>query len=296
MKPVRAQERSVRSFDGTEIAYYVGGAGPVVLFGNGIGLGWRTWSHQMEYLLPRFRVISWDYRGLYASMPARDRGAMTVGDHARDALAILEAEGIDRVTFVGRATGVQVGLELFRDVPERIAALVLVSGVAGGPFRWVARARHRALGHVLGALRRVPSFGESWTTRVAAWPETVGWAKRFGLVASPLDDELLRELVRAFATSDLDVLLRLVEEASAHDAHDVLRTVDVPTLVISGDRDPLAPRRAAERIVRDVPGAELMIVPGGTHYVMMEFPELVNLRLEKFFRERGVWPDAADVP
>ena len=38
---------------------------------------------------------------------------------------------------------------------------------------------------------------------------------------------------------------------------------------------------------RRVAGAELMIVPGGTHYLAVEYPELVNLRIEKFFRERG---------
>jgi hypothetical protein len=36
-------------------------------------------------------------------------------------------------------------------------------------------------------------------------------------------------------------------------------------------------------------------VPGGTHYVAVEFPELVSLRVEKFFRERG-WPPVASAP
>jgi pimeloyl-ACP methyl ester carboxylesterase len=45
--------------------------------------------------------------------------------------------------------------------------------------------------------------------------------------------------------------------------------------------------------VRDVPAAELLVVPGGTHYVAVEFPELVNLRVEKFLRERGYLPTRA---
>ena len=69
-----------------------------------------------------------------------------------------------------------------------------------------------------------------------------------------------------------------------------LPEVDVPTLVVVGDRDLFTPRKAAEKIVRKVPGAELMVVPGGTHYVAVEYPELINLRLEKFFLERGYPP------
>ncbi|MEQ8887960.1 MAG: alpha/beta hydrolase, partial [Sandaracinaceae bacterium] len=77
------------------------------------------------------------------------------------------------------------------------------------------------------------------------------------------------------------------ERLGQHDAKDVLETLDVPVLVITGDRDLFTPRAAAEQMVRDVRGAELLVVPGGTHYVAVEYPELVNLRIEKFLRERG---------
>jgi pimeloyl-ACP methyl ester carboxylesterase len=52
----------------------------------------------------------------------------------------------------------------------------------------------------------------------------------------------------------------------------------------------MTPRRAAERLVRAIAGAQLMIVPGGTHFVLFEYPDLVNLRIEKFFRERSYPP------
>ena len=284
----------MRSFDGTDLAYYVGGEGPPVLFATGLAANWRVWSHQIEYLLGRYRILAWDYRGLYHSHPPRDRAALTVEDHARDALAILQAERVDRAAFVGWSTGVQVGLELFRDVPERIAALVLIGGVAGAPYRSLAGAARRVLPGFVRGLRRVPSLVEAFVVRAAGWPETVGWTQRVGLAGASLDEELWRELAQSFAGNDMDVFLRMVECASVHDAHDVLSVVDVPTLVVSGDRDPMAPRRAAEHIVRRVAGAELMVIPGGTHYVAMEYPELVNLRIEKFFRERGYPPESPE--
>ena len=66
-----------------------------------------------------------------------------------------------------------------------------------------------------------------------------------------------------------------------------------PKRAPAGDRDAMTPRRAAEKMVRGIDGAELMVVPGGTHYVAVEYPELVNLRVEKFFHERG-YPSAPD--
>ena len=88
MRPIRVEERRVESFDGTEIAYHVVGEGPSILLGNGLGGSWKAWKHQISYLSDRYRFVSWDYRGLYRSRPPRDRDALRVEDHTRDALAI----------------------------------------------------------------------------------------------------------------------------------------------------------------------------------------------------------------
>ena len=72
-----------------------------------------------------------------------------------------------------------------------------------------------------------------------------------------------------------------------HDGWDLLPLIDVPTLIIAGSRDVFTPRSAAERMARRTRGSEIMLLPGATHYAALEYPEMVNLRLEKFFRERG---------
>ncbi len=81
--------------------------------------------------------------------------------------------------------------------------------------------------------------------------------------------------------------VRMLECLGGHDASDVLHTIDVPSLLIAGDRDRFTPRSAMERMSQSIPGAEFMAVSGGTHYLAVEYPERVNLRVEKFFRERG---------
>lgn len=289
MKPLRVDERRIASFDGTELAYHVVGDGLPILLANGLGGSWKAWTHQMSYLSDRYRFVSWDYRGLYRSGPPADPDALRVQDHTRDAMAVLEAEDIDRFAVFGWSMGVQVALELFRAMPDRVASLVLINGVAGMPWETVANIRAMAsvLPRIIRGIRRIPRLTEAVTRRVVHWPETVTWAKRAGLASGTLDEELWQELAGSFADLDMDVYMHTLELLGEHDARDVLADVDVPTLVVAGDRDLFTPRRAAERMVRRIPGAELMVVPGGTHYVAVEYPELVNLRIEKFFRERG---------
>ena len=72
MQAPDVEHRTVTSFDGTPIVYQVRGDGPSVVLANGLGGTYSTWRHQYALLGERYRVISWDYRGLFRSgRPAR---------------------------------------------------------------------------------------------------------------------------------------------------------------------------------------------------------------------------------
>jgi pimeloyl-ACP methyl ester carboxylesterase len=102
-------------------------------------------------------------------------------------------------------------------------------------------------------------------------------------------DELL-DLARDFSTIDLEVYLRTLGELHKHDASSTLSFVRARALVVTGGRDPLFPPRVAEELCARLPRAELYVVPRATHYAPVEFPELVNARIDRFLE------DSAEVP
>src|SRR5690349_3936761 len=118
-------ERHVVSTRG-EIVYHAFGAGPVILFLNGLGASWQGLRHQVAHFSSRYRCLVWDYRGLYRDQPAS--GPHSISDHARDALAILDAEGATRAVLVGWSLGVQVALQMFALAPHAVSMLLLVGG------------------------------------------------------------------------------------------------------------------------------------------------------------------------
>jgi pimeloyl-ACP methyl ester carboxylesterase len=292
MMPPPVEERRFVSFDGTEIAYQSLGQGRTILLCNGLGGGWEAWSHQIQYFRDRYRLLSWDYRGLYGSGAPQDPSVLTVADHARDALALLRHEGADRAAVVGWSMGVQVGLELFRAAPDRVASLAMVNGVAGRPWDYVFNLNlvGRLLPPLLRGLRSMPRTIEAVIQQLTRLPDPGEWVRRVGLAARTLDDQLANEVIEKFRQLDMDTFIRLLERMGEHDGWDLLPTIDVPVLIITGSRDVFTPRTAAERMARRTRGSEIMIIPGATHYAPLEFPEMVNLRLEKFFRERGYEP------
>ncbi|MCZ6805866.1 MAG: alpha/beta hydrolase [Deltaproteobacteria bacterium] len=289
MMPPPVEERRFVSFDGTEIAYQAVGRGRPILLCNGLAGSWKAWSHQMQYFRDRYRLLSWDYRGLYESGRPNDPSAMTVSAHARDGLQLLNEEGIERVAIVGWSMGAQVALEMFRLAPDKVASLALVNGLAGRPWDYVFNLNvvGRLLPPFLRGLRSAPRVIETIIAQASRFPDAGAWIKRVGLAARTLDEGLFGVLVEDFRTLDMETYIGLLERLGEHDAWDLLPQIDVPTLLITGSRDAFTPRSAAERMARRIRGSELMVSPGATHYAALEDPEMLNLRLEKFLRERG---------
>ena len=293
--PPPVEERRFVSFDGTEIAYQAIGQGRPILLCNGLGGAWEAWSHQMQYFRDRYRLLSWDYRGLYGSALPEEPDALRIVDHARDALHLLRNEGAERAAVFGWSMGVQVGLEMFRLAPEKVASLALLNGVAGRPWDYVFNLNlvGRLLPPFLRGLRSMPRAIQTLVQQLTRLPDPGEWAKRIGLAAGTLDEQLAAELVIKLRLVDMETFIRLLECMGQHDGWDLLPIIDVPTLIIAGTRDVFTPRSAAERMARRIPGSEIMLIPGATHYEALEYPEMINLRLEKFLRERGYEPSAS---
>lgn len=278
--------------DGTQICWYVSGArGPVVLFANGLGGPVSALRPYIDHFAASRRVVTWDYRGLYASRLGPGAG-LDMGTHAGDAAAIAEALGEPIDTYVGWSMGVQVGLELFRQAPESVKRLVLMNGTAGRPFDGVfPPAGPRVLGGLVQAARRLSFLAPSVVRTLRAAPRADVVLKRLGFIADEFSSELYREVLLDFESLDFDVYFRLLAALGDHDAAQVLPTVTIPTLVIAGAKDRITPPHLARRLARDIPGAETFTLSGASHYAAAEYPELVITRIAAFMQAPGCTVD-----
>jgi pimeloyl-ACP methyl ester carboxylesterase len=284
-------ERRIAS-EGGDIVYHVFGSGRPVLFISGLAGGWHGFHNQIAHLSSRYRCLVWDYRGLFrdSSLPAGR--VPTIADHARDGLAILEHEGVQQAAVLGWSLGVQVALELFATAPEHVSSLLLVGGGARAPWGRSPEAGpiQRSYPLVLRLLERVRGPLSSLIRAGGSTPETYTWARRIGLIGPELDVELFAEVARGLGRLDVPAALQTSKEMMERDLTSVLVSVDIPTLVIGGDRDPFSSRAALEHLVRGIAGAEYLLLPGASHYLLMDHAEHVNLRIDKFFAERGFTP------
>lgn len=285
MRSVNVEPKRWLTSDGTELHGFEFGRGPAILLMNGLGPSWQVWTRQLAHFGDRYRFIGWDYRGLYRDQaPAHPAGP---AQHARDALEVLDRQGVERAAVIAWSFGAPVALELFRLAPQRLASLVFLNGAAN--VQWAAASA--GLRRVYpGLLRAGLRASGALPTALSGWlasPEAFAWGRRLGLLGGELDQEGYAQVAERLAQLDLSHYLAGLRALAAHDASDVLGRIDLPTLVIGTDRDPLVSRAGVEQLVQGVAGAQYLQLPGAGHFVMLDHAQHVNLRIEKFFGETG---------
>ena len=288
MKALTWETKRFGLADERELVYNVVGTGMPVLLLNGLGGSREIWAELVEHLQDRYRFITFDYSGLRNGMkgPAQ---AHTISLHARDAQAILQRESVSRCAVVGWSMGVPVAMELFAQAPSLVASLVLLCGGARAswgkstlqslPAVWLWR--------VLRLLRRRPRASHQLLRLGLQSPEAFTWARRLGLMGEQMSPDAFARMAAALLEYDLTSYVATLDGLTEYDASHVLPLVDVPTLVIGGGHDPFTSRAGLEELAQGVAGAEYLFLPEGTHYLLLDQAEWVNLRLEKFWNERG---------
>ncbi|MBM4371643.1 MAG: alpha/beta fold hydrolase [Deltaproteobacteria bacterium] len=283
------REGRLRSFDGTGIATFrQGERGRWLLLANGLGGSVEAWVHQLAHFRDRVRFVTWDYRSLYKSGPAQNR-SFTIEDHVRDARAVMDEHGVEDAVLIGWSMGVQVALEIYRQMPDRVAALVLTNGTNGKPLDQLFGSRRARWIH--GGLRlagKLTRRVQPAIAPVAGLPATIRLMKASGLVADSLDEDVFHRLSGEFAKLDFTDYMETFVELSRHDAREILPAIRVPTLVFVGGKDFMTPPWMGTEMARAIPGAELTVVPGASHYTCVEYPDLFNFRLERFLAEHGL--------
>jgi pimeloyl-ACP methyl ester carboxylesterase len=284
------QHRTVESFDGTLIAYQVAGEGPAVVLANGLGGTYSAWRHQYAFLARHYRVISWDYRGLFRSARPARLETLALEQQVRDLEIILAAEDISRAVFMGWSMGVQFNFEYYRGHAEQFVGLVVMNGAAGHPFSTAfggSTVTQTLLPLMNLGIRAAAPFVRRVAPAVAARRGLVPLLHRAGIVAATLDHDVFHDLADEYAGLDFEVYGETFRLLGQHDASDLLHRIEVPTLIVSGTRDFFAPVATARSMAEAIPGARLVVIPGGTHYTAVEFPREVNEELRVFLKDLG---------
>jgi pimeloyl-ACP methyl ester carboxylesterase len=277
--------------DGAVLWWRAEGEGPALLCSNGIGVSTFFWRRLAEHFAPTHTVVTWDYRGHGRTPVPEHPEGVTVAQCARDLWTVAERAGVGEAVLLGHSMGVQVSLEAYRLRPGGVRALVPVLGAAGGVFSSFlgGSALKPLLTLLLEVAARHASLAEKAVRVVLRLPGVWEAVRALGVVHPDLcPREEFEPYLQHLLQLDLRAYFALARDLLSHDASAMLSEVRVPTFVIAGERDLFTPMSRSRELAAQIPGAELLIVRGGSHAALVEQPELIALALEKFLRLRGI--------
>jgi len=254
--------------DALTIAYVRAGAGsPVVLLHGYVGDGPSVWTRQIDTLSADHTVIAWDAPGAGASSdPPEDFG---IDGYAECLARFIEVLGLGPTHVVGLSFGGALAIALQRRHRSRTRSLVLASAYAGWRGSLPPHVAEARLAQALQLSETSPQgFVDALLPTMFALP-----------VASE-DVDAYRLAMERFHP----VGFRAMARASAEDLSDVPPTIDVPTLLIFGDRDERAPSSVAEGLLATIPASRLIVLPNAGHVCNLELPGRFNDEVRMFLR------------
>jgi len=264
MAPISAQR--IQSND-AEIAYWTLGDGPPIVLLHPFPADHEFWLPVAETLATRYRVIMPDLRGHGES--GVGEGPATMEKHSADVARVMDSAEVGRAPMIGVSIGGYVLFEFWRRCRGRVAALGLCNTKAAADGAEARAARLAAANDVLE--RGTEPFLESMI------PRLLGKTARKN--RPDLVDGVLR-MMRKMSPDDVAQVQRGMAERP--DSVATLKTINVPTLLVTGDEDIMTGVNEAELMRQHIAGSDLRVIPKAGHYSPWEQPEEAARLLRQF--------------
>lgn len=243
--------------DDAEIVYWALGDGPPVVLLHPFPANHEFWLPVAEQLSSRFRLILPDLRGHGESEVGE--GPATMAKQAADLVRVLNDAKVDRAPLLGVSIGGYILFEFWRKHRDRVAALGLCNTKAPADNAEGRAGRLQAANDVLE--RGTEPFLQSMVARVLA--------KTTQETRPDLVEAALR-MMRQMCPEDIAQVQRGMAERP--DSVETLKTINVLTLVVTGDEDLFTGINEAELMRKHIARSQLKVLPKAGHYSPWEQP------------------------
>jgi pimeloyl-ACP methyl ester carboxylesterase len=261
-----SEQRTLEHRGGT-LAYRVAGDGPPALFIQGVSVHGDGWRPQVDVLSQTWRCLWFDNRGIGASDP-QPRG-LSIESMADDARALIEAQGWESAHVIGHSMGGSIAQALALDHRERVRSLSLLCTFAR--FREAFTATRRLLPLALRTRVGTKRMRRHAFLEMVMSPAALRDRDR---------DALARELEPLFGHDLADTPRAAMQQTAALARFDarprLAELAGIPTLVVSGEHDPIAPPVLGRRLADAIPGARYEEIADASHGVTIHRPSQIN--------------------
>lgn len=251
---------------GVQIAWEEYGSGDPLLLIHGLGYARWGWEPLIPLLSDRFRVITFDNRGIGES--STPPGPYTAAMMAGDSMAVLEAARAEKAHVIGTSLGGMIAQEVAIGWPQRVDKLVLMCTTPGG-----------------SSAHPMPAATTRLLIEAASWELSVA-LRRFteNALGEKASTELVERILRHRLTNPQDPAGWAAQAAAGTTYNGKRRAggISAPTLLLHGTGDRVVDYRNSELLAQIIPGAELRLLADVGHLFFWEESNLVSKIILEF--------------
>jgi 3-oxoadipate enol-lactonase len=259
--------KGVYSMADTVTLHYseVGQGTPLVLL-HGFPLSSAIWHEQQQELSDNFRVITPDLRG-HGRSPA-PAGVYEMELLARDVLALLDSLLVKKAVIMGHSMGGYVALAAWKLAPERFLALGLIASQAGADTEEARQGRFKMAEKVAADGSKV--VAEAMLFKLFS-PDLPG--------GSPIINQVGQMILN---TPTAGIIGALKGMAGRADSGPLLPKLNMPVLILAGDKDQIIPLEKTKAMATAVATAALRTIANAGHMPMLEQPQATTTAVRDF--------------
>jgi len=263
-----------QKLNGIEIYYEVHGQGDPLVLIMGLRRNVEWWYRQIPALSKHFKVLVFDNRG--AGRTDKPKMDYSIQLFADDTAGLMETLSIREANILGVSMGGYIAQELTLNYPDRVKRLVLACTGPGGEKA------------VLASPERLKKF----TANEGLTPEEIlkkdmdiYFSDEYIVKNQEKMEEFIKISLRYY--QPLDAFERQFAACLRHDTVNHLSRIDVPTLILTGDDDPLVPPENSKILNALIPRSELIFFPGKRHCFFIEEADRFNQMVIGFFQSKS---------
>jgi pimeloyl-ACP methyl ester carboxylesterase len=248
---------------GLPIAYEDLGEGKAIVFVHGACENSLFWNHQ-KILSDRFRIVALDLPGHGESVPSIDAQQISIKRYSDIVSDFIEEICPEKAVIVGHSMGGAIALSNAIDHRRNLKGAVLV-----------------ATGAKLGVL---PSIREGIRTKFDETVKSVVGPRQF---SSKTNLETIRFVTDEILKCKNEIASADYEACNGFDVRQKLQTISLPTLIVVGEEDKMAPVTWSVYMKENIPKAKMVVLRDSSHLPMLERPSEFNSHLTEFVMSVG---------
>lgn len=261
---------------------------PVLVFNYGLVCSNHHWKMQLDYFDQQgFQILTHDYRGHYQSTGKEDIETMTFPRMAQDIGELCEFLGIKQAVMLGHSMGVNVSLQLAKDYPDLVKAMVLISGtfMPAKDIMFDTSVMDIVTPYLQAGLNKYPKIYKALFATAGLNPLVKTVIHTTGFNKGRVSKEFIEIYLNRVGQLGPEVFFKMFNEMTKQNITPSLRKMKCPTLIIGGHKDNVIPNHLQRTLAELMPNAETYFLKDGSHVPQADYPEQVNERIELFLKQ-----------